>query len=356
MLLLHILTIFILSLFICFYLKSNFNKIEFLFENIDENKRKVHTVRSFRAGGLSFISLLVLFLLIESYELINILIFSFIFLSIGLIGDIKWSNTSKIRFLLMIIITFLFIYQSDLIIEKFNFIYPSYSFPLLQQFFTISIIIPILFTSLCIILSVNGFNFIDGQHGLLLGYSIILLIMLLLHLPYEKNIYLIILSLIASSFVLFLFNFISGNFFAGDSGAYFLGFAISTLLIYCNNNFNLDSFLLACLIIYPITEVFVSFTRRQIIQKTNSFEPDNKHLHFLLFQILLSKKDIQNTFSNNTINRMCSAIILSFIIMFNLLLYYFGSPNNYKLFLLLFIFTYLFAYFRAYKLESLITK
>ena len=356
MLLPNILIISILSLLICLFFKSGFNKFDSFFENAKIIERKIHTKRSFRAGGLSFFSLIILITSINNTELKTILISSFIFLFIGVLGDLKLNNTSKVRFIFMIIATILFIFQSNIILEKFNFVYPSYTFPLLQEFFSSSIFIPIIFTTLCIIISVNGFNFIDGQHGLLLGYSILSLLTLLIYMHENYEILFLLTGLISAIFILFLFNFISGNFFSGDSGAYFLGFFIGSFLIYCNNMAYLDSFLIACIIIYPVMEVLVSFVRRQIIQKTNSFLPDSKHLHLMFFKILLSKKLLNTYFSTNSINRLCTVIILFLLSLYNLFIYLFGNPNNYKIFLLSFILIYLLSYYRAYKLERLISK
>ena len=51
-------------------------------------------------------------------------------------------------------------------------------FDILNNLFLNYEIIAILFTSVCIVILINGINFIDGVHGMVLLYSIIVLSLL----------------------------------------------------------------------------------------------------------------------------------------------------------------------------------
>ena len=88
------------------------------------------------------------------------------------------------------------------------------------------------FTVFCLMILLNGSNFIDGLNGLLLGYILIIFFMVLkLNLITNFNVsdgkfYLIFYAF----FIIYLFNLFN-QFFLGDSGAYSLSFLIGFMLI-----------------------------------------------------------------------------------------------------------------------------
>ena len=132
----------------------------------------------------------------------NFLFFSiivFILFLIGFVSDTNILSSPKKRFLLQLILMLIFVFTNklqvfptriDFIDENFNNTFFSY-----------------LFTVFCLMILINGSNFIDGLNGLLLGYcSIILFFLLKLNLfdsfsiPNDFIVYLLILML----FIFFL--------------------------------------------------------------------------------------------------------------------------------------------------------
>ena len=97
----------------------------------------------------------------------------------------------------------------------------------------------LIFCSFCIIILVNGSNFIDGLNGLVSGYYIIVLFTLSkIGLSYEivnENFLHLLIFVLTLTFILNLFN----RIYLGDSGSYLLGFFIGTLLIsvYSKNSY-----------------------------------------------------------------------------------------------------------------------
>ena len=88
------------------------------------------------------------------------------------------------------------------------------------------------FTTFCILIVINGTNFIDGLNGLVTGYYLIVVIALLrldLHIDYYFHSNLLINFSIILIILLFV-NFLN-KVFLGDNGSYLLGFIFSIFLI-----------------------------------------------------------------------------------------------------------------------------
>ena len=90
---------------------------------------------------------------------------------VGLFSDGKILSSPKKRIFLQLIIIFSFVYLLKLEITptRINFI---------DKIFEISLL-SFLFTTFCLMILVNGSNFIDGLNGLLIGYFLIILAILL---------------------------------------------------------------------------------------------------------------------------------------------------------------------------------
>tara|TARA_Y200000002_G_C22407275_1_gene548274 strand:- start:3 stop:713 length:711 start_codon:yes stop_codon:yes gene_type:complete len=200
-----------------------------------------------------------------------------------------------------------------------------------------------IFTSFCLMVLINGSNFMDGLNGLFLGYFLIILAILYnlklydVLLIQEENFFLIIQILL---FILFL-NF-SNQLFLGDNGAYSLSFFIGCLLIEIYNNYsNLSPYFIILLLWYPCYENLFSILRKLIFKK-NPLKPDNSHLHHHIFIFIKSKFEIKNLWANNISSLMIN--------LFNLIILYSGSlkPYNtsFQIQLILFsIISYTFTYF-----------
>ena len=277
----------------------------------------------------------------------NFLFFSitiFILFLIGFISDTNILSSPKKRFLFQLILIFIFVFTNKLEVfpTRIEFIDENFQNTFLSYLFTI----------FCLMILINGSNFIDGLNGLLLGYcSIILFFLLKLNLfdsfiiPNDSIIYLLILML----FIFFL-N-LSNQLFLGDSGAYCISFFIGyTLISIYNLNIDISPYYIILLLWYPCFENLFSIIRKKI-SKNNPLKPDNKHFHQYLFIYLKQTFEINNANSN-----ILSSLIIN---LYNFLIFYWASKNiNLTIFqislLLLNIFIYVFVY--AFLKRSILKK
>ena len=239
-------------------------------------------------GGFVFFLILVFFLP-ENYQYFTILIF-FIFLT-GLLSDldILHSPFFRIIFQTIIIIVYLFLFDnfvSSIRVDFFD--------NLLNIFF-----IKLFFTSFCILVLINGTNFIDGVNTLVVGYFI-LVASNVLYLTEVKNLDLDILlvsTCLTCLVVIYIFNFF-GKIYLGDGGAYLISFVAGvTLIKFSNDNYLVSPYYIVALLWYPAYENLFSIIRKKILKKTPS-TPDNEHLHQFIYLYLDRSFNINKNFSN----------------------------------------------------------
>ena len=280
----------------------------------------------------------------KTYRL-QFIILSLVFL-LGFFSDIKFLSSPKYRFFFQSLVIFLFVYFSNLLI------YPTRI--LFLDLILENIWISYFFTVFCILIAINGTNFIDGLNGLVLGYYlIILLIIFKLGLSIQTDIFhsQIIFLIIFLTF-LFLLNLLN-QFYIGDSGAYSLGFIFSFLLIsiYLFNK-NISPFFIILLLWYPCFENLFSIIRKYKFKKSPIF-PDEKHLHQLLFFFISKKLKLRNIYLNNL-----SSCLINF---YNLIIFSVGSiyihHTQYQIMLIIFnIIFYMVVYSRLFSFKYLKAK
>jgi len=133
----------------------------------------------------------------------------------------------------------------------------------------------------------NAYNIIDGYNGLSSAASIINTAALayLAFLLGDTTLLVISLSLIAAILGFFIFNYPYGKLFLGDGGSYSLGFIISliSLNLVEHHHHLISPFAVLLLVAHPFTETVFSILRRKFIHKTRAMQPDNLHLHQLVF-------------------------------------------------------------------------
>ena len=227
-------------------------------------------------GGYTIL-LFVLFFNFFSNNLELFFLLSIFFL--GLFSDNKFFNSPKYRLVIQILIILTFLLFSDVEILSTRV---DFFDNLLKNNF-----INILFSAFCILIVINGSNFIDGLNGLVIGYySIITLILL----NSDLNINLYLNDQLLNNFliilgVLLLFNFLN-KIFLGDSGSYLLGFLFSVYLIKIYQvNSSISPYFIILLLWYPCFENLFSIIRRNIF-KESATKADNRHLHQLFFLFL----------------------------------------------------------------------
>ena len=331
-----VLSIFIVNIFL---IKKNY------FPSISgDSHQKLTLNKSIPLSGGFY---LIIIFFIHFYSQIGLVFFSiFSMFLIGLSSDIKIINSAKLRIILQFIVIFSLIIFLDLKIL-------STRIALFDELLEINFI-NYIFVSFCILIIVNGSNFIDGLNTLVIGYySIITIIIykinLLSVIPIDSGLVLSWISFLLFIFLLNLFN----KLFLGDSGAYFLGFSYAILLIMIHNkNLSVSPFFIILLLWYPGFEILFSIIRK-VNSKISPLSPDIKHLHQMIFIYLnrtfFKKKIYANIVSANIINLY--NIIIFFIAINDI------SKTSFQIILIMFnIFIYIITYFTLIKNHKLSSK
>ena len=214
----------------------------------------------------------------------------FIFL-IGLLSDLDILHSPLLRIIFQTITIIIYLFLFDNFISSIRI---DFFDNLLNIFF-----IKLFFTSFCILVLINGTNFIDGVNTLVVGYFI-LVASNILYLTEVKNLDLNILlvsTCLVCLVVIYIFNFF-GKIYLGDGGAYLISFVLGvTLIKFSNDNYLVSPYYIVALLWYPAYENLFSIIRKKILIKTPS-TPDNEHLHQLIYLHLDRSFNINKNFSN----------------------------------------------------------
>ncbi len=239
-------------------------------------------------GGILIFLGYLYFLSKDNYLYIS---FSFAVLILGFFSDLKIIKSAFRRFLLQAFLVMIFVIFSDTQISQTRII-------ILDKFLTESII-NYIFVIFCILILMNGSNFIDGLNTLSLGYYLLISIVLYYLISYQ-NINLKYISieylifLLASGFILNVKN----KIYLGDSGSYLLGFSFAVFLIdVYNSNQNVSPFFIVLLLWYPCYENLFSIIRKRIL-KRSPMSPDTNHFHQLIFFFIKKRYKKKNLFAN----------------------------------------------------------
>ena len=283
------------------------------------------------SGGIVFF-LTLIFFLPENYKYLNILIF-FIFL-IGLLSDLNilHSPTFRIIFQITVIILYLSLFNNFVTSIRIDFFNDLLNIFLIKLFFTL----------FCILVLINGTNFIDGVNTLVIGYFI-LVFSNILYLSNLNNFdldTLLVSTCLISLSVIYIFNFF-GKMFLGDGGSYLISFVAGVILIkFSNDNYLVSPYYIMALLWYPAYENLFSIIRKKILKKSPS-TPDNEHLHQLIFLYLNKSFNIDKNLSNLLSGILiCLYNLLYFLIIFDS--YFYTATLVYSIFLNVFFYNLLY--------------
>lgn len=283
---------FLFFLLLIILLNALLKKFNFLLENEDKSShRKIFLTnnKKIQSGGLFLTIVLTSIFYDHNIYLVTSLILMFF---LGMFSDIEFISSPKIRFFFQIIIIIFLIIFTSLQIE-YTKIYFLDSL-IKNKIFNI------VFTSFCILILINGCNFIDGANNLLINYFLIISLCLFI-LPESNDLIFdkIYLKIIISSLIaLLIFNFFS-IIIMGDSGSYVLGLFFGYLLINLSNqNLTISPIYIVNLLWYPAFENLFSILRK-LKKNILVSKADNFHLHHLIYKIV--NKIIPNSKFNNSI-------------------------------------------------------
>lgn len=299
-------------------------------KKIETHQKYSNNIIALPIGGFVILLFVLFFNFFFNYLELFFLLSIFV---VGLLSDYKLFNSPKKRLITQTLIILIFLTFSEIEILSTRI---EFFDDLLKNDH-----MNIIFTAFCILILINGTNFIDGLNNLVIGYYSIILIVLLnsnLNLYVEKSLLLNFLLILG---VLFFFNFIN-KIFLGDNGSYLLGFLFSILLINIQTiNFNMSPYFIILLLWYPCIENLFSIIRKKI-NNIKPISPDNEHFHHLIFFFILNKFKIKNKLIANNL----SSTIINF---YHLLIFCIAlqqvSKTNFQLFLIFFnIITYILLY------------
>ena len=261
-----------------------------------------------------------------SYSLLTI-VFLFSFLILGIFSDLKADFSPKLRLILQFMLVVFFIYLLDLKINRTGLFFLDY---FINNFY-----FNIFFSSICIVILINGSNFCDGVNCNVVGYYLIVILAIFFmdflkptNLP-DLEIIIIIL------FVFYLINLFQKSFL-GDNGTYVISLFMSIYVInYINLNDNISPLLALNLLWYPAFENLFTILRRLNNKRTVDMA-DGFHFHTLLLKKIfhLSKNFyLSNSLTGILINLFMfigiflsinyynDAKVLMLILMINVLIY-----------------------------------
>ena len=324
---------FLVSVLFTYFVTSLCSKKNFLLSFTgDKHQKFTSNLKIPLTGGV------VLFLSFMALEInINIKILCLLFFFLGFISDLKILSSVNIRFLVQIILIIFCILLLGLEIKNTRI-------QILDSFLETSIF-NIFFVSFCIIIIVNGTNFLDGVNlNVIIYYLLINSILLYLSFEYKfllDNDSLIFISI--SLITLAIFNY-KNSLFLGDNGSYLLGFFYSIMLIdFYNFNQSISPFFIILLLWYPSFEILFSILRKFVIG-VSPLKPDNLHLHHLLFNFFKKK------FISNDLNKNASGILINFynLIIIMLSLRDISNSQSQIILIILSVLVYLVTYLKLY--------
>ena len=219
-----------------------------------------------------------------------------IFLS-GILSDIKIFNSPAKRLFFQIVVILLSISFSEIgiISTRIDFL----------DYFLMNKYINIIFTVFCVLIVINGSNFIDGLNGLVIGYYLIISIILIsinlnIGLHVESN---LLINFAAVLIILLILNFFN-KVFLGDNGSYLIGFLFSIYLIRIHQiNPAISPYFIILLLWYPCFENLFSIIRKKL-SKILATNPDNSHLHQLFFLFIFKRLNVKNKLLANNLTSL----------------------------------------------------
>lgn len=279
-----ILTCFIFSFLITFYIKKVARHIGAM--DIP-NKRKVHKVPMPRLGGLGiFLTFLFGYMLfgVQSLQMNAILIGSFIIIIIGVIDDISPLG-AKTKLLGQLISACIVIFYGEILLDKITLGSLHLDFGFLAYPITI----------LFIIGCINIINLIDGLDGLSTGtcsiFYLTIGIIAFIKASFGGLDVSLAFIMLGASLGFLCHNFYPAKIFSGDSGSMFQGFMIATISLLGFKTVTMTSFFIPVLLLgIPILDTLFAIIRR-IINKKPIYMPDKDHLHHQLLNLGLSHRN-----------------------------------------------------------------
>ena len=272
-------------------------------------------------------------------KIFSFILFSFIVFILGIFSDLKIIKSAQKKFFLQILLILSYVIFNDVQINDTRIIFLDY---ILQNYY-----INYLFVSFCILIIINGSNFIDGMNTLCIGYYL-LISSIIFYLQFNEILIIENISIFYIFILLltiFLLNFVN-QLYLGDSGSYLLGFSFAIFLISIYNwNQYISPFFIVLLLWYPSYENLFSIFRKNVLKKSAMY-PDAKHMHQLVFFYIKKKYDLDIFLAN-----ILTGQIINFynLIVFLVSLNFINNSKVQILLILISIMVYTATYYKFFK-------
>jgi len=304
------------------------HKYNFFLDKSDADKpQNYHDKTTPRAGGIGILAGLSLILMgVFGFKLIPSIILAFFS---GIFEDLHNSLSPQMRLFLQFIAALTAIILTNSIVTY------------LGLGITLPYWLGVLFSLFAIVGMMNAINIIDGFNGLASSVILIILISFSIVTYQHHNTEMLYIITITSgaTFGFFLLNFPKGKIFLGDGGAYLLGFIVAIIGIFLASTYErVSPWYVLAIFIYPVWEVLFSIIRRLSIG-LSPMEPDNKHLHTLVYKHITKNNPLTTLFilillipgsTIATLNAHSSIINILLIISFIILYILFYNHLNQK--------------------------
>ena len=317
-------------------------KFKFLNHNLsNQDHKKINRSDLIHTGGIFFLPIIIGIIFYLDLDLnLNIFLLSIFLILIFIVGylsDIKLNFNPILRLIIQIILFFSIIYFSDFFVNRSGIT--------IIDTFLDNILFKYFFTVFCILVYINGLNFIDGINLNAVGYLLqLFLSLVIINENYINQIEILnfLQMLLVAIAVFYFFNFNFNNIL-GDSGIYLLGsIACFTTIYIVNNNYNISPLLAINLLWYPAFENLYSIIRKKNIKK-NALKPDICHLHSLLYRY---NKSILSNKSDTYVHNFSGITMNIFLIPNTLIsIYFFNSSKILILNTLIYLILYLIVYY-----------
>lgn len=288
-------TSFFVNLWLCKKFKPKFNNLPEL--------QHIHFHSAARVGGCGVFMSVMLSLFFFSDELRQVSVLTLLATLpaavLGWVEDVKANVSAIVRLLGAILSGILFYKLVGYSIKDCDI--------LLCDYFVSIEPIAVFLTVLALAACANGFNMIDGLHGLASGSAMVMLVTFsfVSFAVDDKELGFLSIGVFASILGFWILNFPLGKIFLGDGGAYFLGLLIGSIAVMITErNESVSPVFSLIVVVYPIYEVSRSTIRRLNIALSKPLQADRGHIHSVWFQLIQNKTDynpvLQNAFAGGT--------------------------------------------------------
>ena len=328
---------FIFSILLSFVMLHFLKQKNWLIDKVNTSSHKRLTSifsssKTVLCGGIIIFICSVVFL---DHELYVLKILGGCMLIVGILSDTNKFNSPKFRFIIQfLIVLLLLVLNQNLAITdlRINFIRDILEI----KFFSI------LFTIFCILILINGSNFLDGVNTLILGYYILVMgVIITTSIQFNLNLNPNIFYLLIFLCTVYMFNFFN-KIYLGDAGSYLISFFTAFFILdFFSMNLTVSPYFICLLLWYPAFENLFSILRR-VFFKSDLAKADQGHLHQLIYQFFAHNK----FFDRKYLNTMTGTLINLFIFLICAIFYnYYSFTKFLVLAIFLNIIIYMFLYF-----------